>query len=210
MINASRGQKAARQLLGSFRGILNSDRWNGYLFYKGLRQICWAHLKRDFKAISEASGGLGRIGKKLHDLSKEILRLRRRVRDGTLQWKTFQRRMIPLKADVERLLEKGARYEGKLGGKCRDILKHREYLWVFVDDEHVEPTNNLAEQIIRKAVIWRKTSFGTQSKRGADYAERILTVCATCRLQGRSIIAYIRNACHCHSNNEPVPSLLPE
>lgn len=89
MINASRGQKAARQLLGSFRGILNSDRWNGYLFYKGLRQICWAHLKRDFKAISEASGGLGRIGKKLHDLSKEILRLRRRVRDGTYNGRRF-------------------------------------------------------------------------------------------------------------------------
>ena len=210
MINASRGQKAARQLLGCFSGTLNSDRWNGYLFYQGLRQICWAHLKRDFKAISEASGGLGRIGKKLHDLSKEILQLRRRVRDGTLQWKTFQRRMIPLKTEVESLLEKGARYEVKLGGKCRDILKHREYLWVFVDDERVEPTNNLAEQIIRKAVIWRKMSFGTQSKRGANYAERILTVCATCRLQGRSIIAYIRNACHCHSNNQSGPSLLPE
>jgi transposase len=210
MINASRGQKAARQLVGQFRGTLNSDRWNGYLFYPGLRQICWAHLKRDFKAISEASGGLGRIGKKLYGLSKDILQLRRRVRDGTLQWKTFQRRMIPAKAEVERLLEKGSCYEGKLGGKCRDILKHREYLWVFVDDERVEPTNNLAEQIIRKAVIWRKMSFGTQSKRGANYAERILTISATCRLQGRSIIAYIRNACHCHSNNQPVPSLLPE
>lgn len=210
MINASRGQKASRQLLGCFTGILNSDRWNGYSFYKGLRQICWAHLKRDFKAVSEADGGLGRIGKKLYTLSKEILKLRRRVRDGTLQWKTFQRRMIPLQKEVERLLEKGATYDGKLGGKCRDILKHREYLWVFVRDEHVEPTNNAAEQIIRQAVIWRKMSFGTQSKRGAHYAERILTVCATCRLQGRSIIAYIRNACHCHSNNQSAPSLIPE
>ncbi len=210
MINASRGQKAARQLIGCFTGTLNSDRWNGYSFYEGLRQICWAHLKRDFKAIGEADGHLGRIGNKLHDLSKEILKLRRRVRDGTLQWKTFQRRMIPLQEEVERLLEKGATYDGKLGGKCRDILRHREYLWVFVSDSDVEPTNNAAEQIIRQAVIWRKMSFGTQSKRGAHYAERILTVCATCRLQGRSIIAYIRSACHCHSNNQPAPSLIPE
>ena len=209
MINASRGQKAARQLIGSFTGTLNSDRWNAYSYYEGLRQICWAHLKRDFKAIGEADGRLGKIGNELHALSKEILNLRRRVRDGTLQWKTFQRRMIPFQEEVERLLERGATFDGKLAGKCRDILKHQEYLWTFVSDPLVEPTNNPAEQIIRQAVIWRKMSFGTQSKRGAKYVERILTVCATCRLQGRSIIAYIRNACHCYSHNLPAPSLKP-
>jgi len=211
MINASRGQKAARKLLGCFTGTLNSDRWNGYIFYEGLRQICWAHLKRDFKAISEAEGNLGRIGNALYALSKEILKLRRRVRDGTLQWKTFQRRMVTFQDEVERLLEKGATYDGKLSGKCRDILRHhRKCLWVFVSDEHVEPTNNAAEQIIRQAVIWRKMSFGTQSKRGAHYVERMLTVCATCRLQGRSIITYMRDVCHCHLHNQPAPSLKPE
>jgi transposase len=209
MIHASRGQKAARKLLGNFCGILNTDRWNGYWFYQYVRQICWAHLKRDFKAISESKGRLGKIGKELHALAREILKLRRRVRDGTLQWKTFQSRMISLKADVERLLEKGATYEGALGGKCRDILKYRAYLWTFVDDPNVEPTNNAAEQIIRQAVLWRKTSFGTQSQRGARYVERMLTVCATCRLQGRSIIVYMRNACHSYLNNSPAPSLTP-
>lgn len=210
MINASRGQKAARQLIGCFSGTLNSDRWNAYSYYEGLRQICWAHLKRDFKAISEADGRLGKIGSELHTLSKEILDLRRRVRDGTLQWKTFQRRMIPFQEEVERLLERGATFEGRLAGKCRDILDHRLYLWPFVYDRYVEPTNNAAERIIRQAVIWRKLSFGTQSKRGAIYVERILTVCATCRLQGRSIIEYIRNACQCHSNDLPAPSLRPQ
>ncbi len=209
MINASRGQKAARQLIGCFTGTLNSDRWNAYSYYEGLRQICWAHLKRDFKAIGESDGRLGKIGSQLHTLSKEILDLRRRVRDGTLQWKTFQRRMIPFQEEVEGLLERGATFEGRLAGKCRDILDHRLYLWPFVYDRYVEPTNNAAERVIRQAVIWRKMSFGTQSKRGANYAERILTVCATCRLQGRSIIAYIRNACHCHSHNLPAPSLKP-
>jgi len=167
-------------------------------------------LKRDFKAIGEADGRLGKIGNELHALSKEILNLRRRVRDGTLQWKTFQRRMIPFQEEVERLLERGATFDGRLAGKCRDILNHRLYLWSFVYDRYVEPTNNAAERIIRQAVIWRKMSFGTQSKRGANYVERILTVCATCRLQGRSIIAYIRNACDCHSNNLPAPSLRPD
>ena len=209
MIHASRSQRAARKLLGCFSGILNTDRWTSYRFYKRARQVCWAHLKRDFKAISESKGGLGKIGKDLYRLSKKILALRRRVRDGTLQWKSFQRRMIPLKKEVERLLEKGSTYRGSLGGKCRDILEHRAYLWTFVLDPNVEPTNNLAEQIIRQAVLWRKTSFGTQSKRGAQYVERMLTVCATCRLQGRSIIEFMRKVCLCHLDDVPMPSLVP-
>ena len=208
MVHAKRGQEAARELLGEFSGILVSDRWGGYNFFRGIRQICWAHLKRDFKAISEATGELGRIGQELYGLAKKILKLRKRVRDGTLQWHTFQNRMKPLMKRVEELLEEGATGDGKLAGKCRKILKHREYLWTFVYDQRVEPTNNAAERIVRQAVLWRKRSFGTQSERGGRYVERILTVCATCRLQERSVIAYLREACRHHSEGIPIPSLI--
>ncbi len=134
MVHAKRGQEAARELLGEFSGILVSDRWGGYNFFRGIRQICWAHLKRDFKAISEAAGELGRIGQELYGLAKKILKLRKRVRDGTLQWHTFRNRMKPLMKRVEELLEEGTTGDGKLAGKCRKILKHREYLWTFVYD----------------------------------------------------------------------------
>ena len=208
MVYANRSQQAAGKLMSGFAGKLVSDRYNAYKFYKFIRQICWAHLKRDFKAISEANGAIGKIGQELHGLAKKILKLRKRVRDGTLQWKTFQRRMPELQKRVESLLKKGARCDGKLGGKCRDILKHKKYLWTFVQDRRVEPTNNFAERIVRQGVLWRKSSFGTQSERGARYVERILTVCATCRLQGRSVIEYLRNVCHCHLNGIPAPSLI--
>ncbi len=137
-----------------------------------------------------------------------ILKMRIRVRDGTLQWKTFQRRMPKLQKRVESLLEDGAQFDGKLGGKCRDILKHKDYLWSFVDDIDVEPTNNFAEQNVRQGVLWRKTSFGTQSDRGARYVERILTTCATCHLQDRSIIEYLRLACYNHRKGIPAPELV--
>jgi len=95
-----------------------------------------------------------------------------------------------------------------LSRKCRRIIKHRERLWTFVQDRSVEPTNNLAERIVRQGVLWRKSSFGTQSERGARYVERILTTCATCRLQGRSVIKYLRDACRCHLDSIPAPSLI--
>lgn len=208
IVHANRNQEAAKKLIDSFIGKLITDRYNAYGFYGWIRQICWAHLKRDFKAISEVSGELGKIGDELHGLAKKILKLRMRVRDGTLQWKTFQRRMPNFQKRVEWLLEEGACFDGKLGGKCRDILRHKKYLWTFVYDQHVEPTNNFAERIVRQAVLWRKSSFGTQSERGARYVERILTVCATCRLQGRSTIKYLRNVCYCHFNGLAVPSLI--
>jgi len=188
MVQAGRGQAAAKKLLGTFAGTLHCDRWSGYNCFAGLRQLCWAHLKRDFKALSEAKEIMGRIGSELSELTREILYLRKRVRDGTLLWQTFQHRMEPLMKRVETLLEKGADSGEPLSGSCRRIFNQRQYLWTFVYDAQVEPTNNLAERMVRQAVLWRKGSFGTQSGRGARYAERILSVCATCRLQGRSII----------------------
>jgi transposase len=134
--------------------------------------------------------------------------MRARVRDRTLQWRTFQSRMTPLMERMEELLEEGANGKCTLSGKCRRIIKHRKHLWTFVYDQSVDPTNNLAEHIVRQGVLWRKSSFGTQSERGARYVERILTVCATCRLQGRSVIEYLREACHCHLSGIAVPSLI--
>ena len=208
MIHARRGQQAASKLLGMFSGVLVSDRWGGYNFFSGIRQICWAHLKRDFKAVSEAKGTLGKTGQELYGLAKKILKLRKRVRDGTLQWRTFQNRMAQLMVRVEELLEEGASGKCRLSGKCRNILKHRKHLWTFVKYQSVEPTNNTAERIVRQGVLWRKSSFGTQSERGARYVERILTVCATCRLQERNVIEYLRDACHCHLDGIPAPSLI--
>jgi len=208
MVQAKRGQKAARKLLDKFSGVLVSDRWGGYNFFEYLRQLCWAHLKRDFKAISEANGRLGEIGAELHDLAKQILKLRGRVRDGTLKWRTFQKRMTHLKVEVEPLLKEGGLYKGKLAGKCRRIFKVCQHLWTFVEREDVDPTNNHAERLVRQGVLWRKGSFGTQSERGARYVERVLTVGATCKLQGRSVIDFMREVCECHMQNLPTPSLI--
>jgi transposase len=208
LIQAGRGQKAARKLLGAFNGILHCDRWSGYNGFAGLRQLCWAHLKRDFQALSEVKGTMGCIGSELLVLTKQILHLSRRVRDGTLRRQTFERRMKPLMQRVETLLARGADSGQSLAGRCRRILNQRHYLWTFVYDARVEPTNNLAERMVRQAVLWRKGSFGTQSERGARYAERILSVCATCRLQGRSVIEYLRHACRCQLEGISTPSLI--
>lgn len=71
-----------------------------------------------------------------------------------------------------------------------------------------EPTNNLAEQTLRRIVIWRKTSFGTQSPRGTLYLERIMTVVASCKLQKRNVLDFVTDAIKSHLSGLK-PPLLP-
>jgi hypothetical protein len=58
----------------------------------------------------------------------------------------------------------------------------------------VEPTNNEAERLLRAGVIWRKTSFGSNSGRGMRMIERLLTVAETSRKQGRDLPDYLTAA----------------
>ena len=106
MLHTNRTQEAARELLGRFSGILHSDRWSGYNIYYHIRQICWAHLKRDFKSISEAKGKLGRIGTELLELETLIFREYHRAREGTIQWKTFQSRCCGARSNLVNWEEK--------------------------------------------------------------------------------------------------------
>jgi transposase len=52
------------------------------------------------------------------------------------------------------------------------LLKVEQVLWLFVHVEGIEPTNNAAERALRPAVIWRRTSLGTQSTQGSQFVAR--------------------------------------
>ncbi len=83
-------------------------------------------------------------------------------------------------------------------------------LWTFVRVEGVEPTNNDAERPLRRAVLWRRKSFGTQSEAGSRYVERVLTTVTTLRQQRRDVLAFLTEACAAAIRGDKPPSLLPE
>ena len=97
----------------------------------------------------------------------------------------------------------------RLIGMCKELYKHRSWLWTFTEIEGIEPTNNTAERALRPAVIYRKLSFGTQIASGSRFIERILTVSETCRLQNRSPFQYLVAAMKAHFSQQTPPSLLP-
>ena len=69
------------------------------------------------------------------------------------------------------------------GQLARSIAREMESLWVFLEENGVEPTNNRAERALRFAVLWRKRSNGTQSDKGNRWVERILSLKQTCRMR---------------------------
>lgn len=73
----------------------------------------------------------------------------------------------------------------------------------------IEPTNNHAERLLRRGVLWRKNAFGCQSAGGCRFVERILTAVETLRLQGLAVLPYLRDVLVAHRNGLPAPSLLP-
>jgi transposase len=90
-----------------------------------------------------------------------------------------------------------------------EILKLEGAMWTFVQIEGLEPTNNYGERIIRHAVMYRKTSFGTQSPDGSRFVERIMTTVMTLKQQKRNVLEFLTTAIYAHRRGLPAPSLLP-
>jgi len=212
LIRASRGAKVAKELLGAtFAGILVSDRWSAYAWVDtARRQLCWAHLLRQFRGFQDRGPEAERIGSSLELLTEVMFHFWHRVRDGTMTRASFRTRMESLRPHIVAWLEQGASCAvPRVAGRCREILALEPALWTFVFVEGVEPTNNAAERILRPGVLWRKRSFGTDSPNGSRFVERILTVVTTLRLQKRNVLDYVTDACQAAISGHPAPSLLP-
>jgi transposase len=211
-IAKNRSGAVARALLGSRDNqVVGSDRFSAYEWIMARwRQICWAHLRRDFQAMIDRGGDGEKIGRRFVSLSNRLFRHWHRVRDGTLEWSSFQERMSRLRGEVKQVLLEGSRCScAKTAATCFEILKVEEGLWAFARVKGVEPTNNAVERALRHAVIWRRISGGTDSVNGSRFVERMLTVVATCRQQRRNVLDYLTSCFEADCRGQAIPSLLP-
>jgi transposase len=210
-IAAGRHAFEARTLLGEcFTGIVCSDRWRGYDYLDPTRrQLCWAHLLRDFTAHSEGMAE----HKKFGDQGLSI------ARDLFAAWDSYQAdadrarlqaQIAPLQDRLRLLLEHAARKSPRTKYHrqfAKNLLNRWSALWTFTHTDHVEPTNNHAERGLRGAVIYRKLSLGSQSDQGERTIERLLSASITCRLQKRSLFAYLTDVLTTSIRGDPIPAL---
>lgn len=212
VIHGRRGRAGLTSLLGkTITGIIGSDRWSAYGHLPlSQRQLCWAHLRRDFQAMAERPGTAARIGADLLLLTSVVFEVWYRVRDGTRSRRWLQRLVEDIRSDMADLLRRGSRCGcAATAGTCREILAVEAAMWTFAWVDGVEPTNNAAERAVRPAVLWRKRSFGCHSEEGCRFVERLLTVVGTLRLQQRRVLDYLEQAVSAHRAGLPTPKLLP-
>jgi transposase len=206
----SRHREEVEALLGQSEAIISSDRWWAYDHLDpDRRQLCWSHLIRDFRFHAE---GLPH--------QREFGEACLRVAEGVFcAWREFQasgdrrrlrRRIKPLERELRQLCEQAKRKSAKTRyhrGLARNLVKAWPALWTFVEHEAVEPTNNRAERGLRHAVIYRKLSQGSRCERGALTTERLLSAAASCRLQSRSLFAYLMEVAGASIRGQPAPAL---
>ena len=205
-----RGEEHAKELLAASTAIVTSDRWWAYAHLPlARRQLCWAHLKRDFAAHAEglaAEQEFGEVGLKLCERVFWAWEIFGHTFDRRELKRTIRRLQRTYKPIIRSYAARRARNK-RCRGMARNLLKAWPALWTFASHAGVEPTNNHAERALRSAVIYRKLSLGSQSEEGELRIARLLSAHTTCRLQRRSMFAYLTDAIAAHARGDPVPLL---
>jgi len=219
-IASSRGVEVLVELLGeAFAGILCSDRCPTYLSYhRGLAQFCWAHLQRTLKGIAEFASTEDAVHF-ARDMLSAVERLfglwyqfRGEAGPGErlLTGSELIQQSIPIQKKICRLAEKFLDSDDReVRNLAYAFFVHWDKLFTFIEQQGVEPTNNVSERAMRLFVLIRKITYGNRSARGEVALARLLTVTQTCKLQERPLFSYLLTAVHCHRRRQPVPSLRP-
>ena len=210
-ICAGRGRAQFQELLGeNLLGILCTDRWGAYnAVALAWRQLCWAHLKRDFQKCLDRGGAAQVIGRAGLDAVSRVFALWRDFRQGLIDRAELQTKLAPVCATLRAALVAGQDSPDKQVRRfCRKLLAAYRALWTFALLEGVEPTNNHAERTLRMAVLWRKISFGNHSEGGCRFTERLLTVIQTLRLQKRNVMAYLEQVMVAARADQVIPPLI--
>ena len=194
-----------------YHGVVTSDRYAGSNWLDpAFRQLCWAHLARNFEGLVTRGGDGTHIGVWARSLIRSLFADRSAFVEDRTSLRTYQRRTRQMQSGFGDLLTQGTlSADLRVRRMCEGIDSLWPALWTYLDVPGVEPTNNVAERAIRPAVLWRKGSFGTQSGCGARFAGAMLTVAATCRMHGLDLFAYLAGVCTASMADLAVPQLLP-
>lgn len=212
VIHSKRSCLGLATLLGNtIHGVLCSDRWSVYDLWPLLqRQVCWAHLKRDFQKCVDRGGPAVSIGREGLQVVAKVFKAWHLFRGGGLTRRQLQQQLSPVARHLRQVLDAGcACADTKAANFCANLVALEPALWRFVVSDGVDPTNNHAERVLRRGVLWRKISFGCHSEAGCRFVERVLTVVQSLRLQERNVLDFLIAAVQNHRAGSPIPALVP-
>jgi transposase len=207
MIDRSRGSPALQQFFTEeFDGVLITDFWSAYQSVCAEdRQYCLVHLLRELEKVDDHndSGEWQAFAKKLRRLLRDGIRLRKREDFVPDKYRDridrLNKRLADLAADEHT--------DGDTRRLTKRLRKYAEYLFTFLDYDHVPFENNFAERQIRPAVILRKNSQSNRSDQGAATQGVLMSVYRTLRLRGLDPTKTIADALKTYLTTGQLPPL---
>lgn len=152
-------------------GTRITDRFTSYDALTDInQQKCHAHLIRTIQeALAKQHPGARSFGYDLLRVLNEARELHKAFHNDEIDRHEYDKRAGPLPARLSYLLRDRELRDPDNQRLLNEIGKHddRSSLLRFVDDPHIEPTNNRAERLLRKPVIARKTAQCSRTLTGA-------------------------------------------
>ncbi|WP_369800036.1 IS66 family transposase [Wolbachia endosymbiont of Ctenocephalides felis wCfeT] len=186
-LTESRGMKVLENSkFGKNNNLVVTDRYAAYNYFSSKkRQVCWAHLARDFERLSHSwNSEVKVLGYYLRNVATELFALKKALLKDEIDTLRFIRRARKLRKRTRYYLKNISNLPEAIGASrvAKNIMKSDLMMWKFLDDpENIPLTNNYAERQIRHYVVYRKVSYFTQSKRGNMFLERIISLYLTWR-----------------------------
>jgi hypothetical protein len=206
LLDPSRGSAALEKFFAeAFDGVLITDFWPAYNAFATERQCCLVHLLRELEKVDE------------HNRSPEwrafAKQLRRLVRDGMRLRKRADFDPQPYASRIRRIDERlmalatGEYADADARRLAKRLWKHCDELFTFLEHPEVPCENNLAERMIRPAVILRKISQSNRSEKGAAVQAVLMSVYRTLKLGGLDPLGTIASALRSYLSDGELPPL---
>ncbi|MEN6440238.1 MAG: IS66 family transposase [Syntrophobacter sp.] len=204
----TRSGEVAREVLLGYRGYCQTDAFSGYdgleEAIEGIELVgCFAHARRNFVKVIDARGkgargkpgsaevALGYIG--------QLYRIEKAARTAELSPPEIQQFRIdragPVLEEFRAWLETRKDQtppKGLLGMAINYTLSRWPRLVRYLENGHITPDNNAAENAIRPFVVGRKNWLFAGSPNGADAAATLYTLIETAKACGLDPYQYLR------------------
>jgi transposase len=196
-IDPSRGSDVVKAILGEdFSGKISCDFFSAYQKFAKESPadllLCWAHLIREVKYLSESMDKrVARYGTRLLDSIHAMFQtIHRKDELHEVNWlrRMREHQRLILKVVWDRL----PNHENDAYNVAVRLWNQEEDYFRFIKAD-LPPTNNLCEQSIRRVVLNRKITQGTRSEWGNRWWERMWSVLATCEQRSNNVMDFLRS-----------------
>ena len=209
LIDRSRGSPALERFFAeAFDGVLVTDFWSAYNAFAQERQCCLAHLLRELEKVDLANSSTEwkAFAKRLRRLVFDGLRLRKRPDFSPEKYASRILRIDRRLMDMAR----GEYADADARRLAKRLVKHCDELFTFLDYADVPSDNNLAERMIRPAVILRKNSQSNRSEKGAATQAVLMSIYRTLKLRGHDPLKVIPEALRTYLSTGTLPHYPPK